>query len=463
MVVHSKIAESLKMTDLKTFTQGLIFLHGLSGAGKGELKSRIEKVAEINGTKFFYLASGDCFRAIDKKITLSKTDSENYKLNEEEKAVAQQMAEGKQIPGLQTIAPPVIDMFLEYIDAIAHGEKAVMVFDGFLRNGEDTFRDGEEEIRLPSQILQVGEMIYRSLKSYYYTTEYDKKMTQNLIERGQLDMAFIADLVLRDDVNYKEVVDENFLADVVESIRKDSSHAIVDVLPEDAEILMRYRSAKAIKGLALNLHNRPLVDDRVEKVCQDLLELYKLQTGRIYMEDGKIKLQSINSEDNSFKPFGVNKGFATLVDAKLGEIAQNICEHLGVDKLDKKGKPKQIKDVLKDLKQELSISDDVELPRADDLPHLTRITRIKEYFDKAKKGVIECELGIHINYYDEDRKRVDLDHTSSRVSPERVRVVVNGPTRGIGYDEYINEASKASLNLYYQSVGVEGGRVPLER
>lgn len=451
------------MTDLKTFTQGLIFLHGLSGAGKGELKSRIEKVAQENGTKFFYLASGDCFRAIDKKITLSKTDSENYKLNDEEKAVAQQMAEGKQIPGLQTIAPPVIDMLLEYIDAISHGEKAIMVFDGFLRNGEDIFKDGGEEIRLPSQILQVGEMIARSLKTYFYTTEYDRKMTHNLIERGQMDMAFVADLVLKDDVNYKEVVDENFLGDVVESIRKDSNHAIVDVLPEDAEILMRYRSAKAIKGLLISLHDRSLTDDKVAKVCQDLLQMYKLQTGRITMNEGKIQLLSFKSEDNSFKPFGVGKKFAALVDEKLAEISTSICSHLEVDLLDKKGKPKQIKDVLKDLKQELSISDDIELPRADDLPHLTRITRINEYFDKAKKGIIEGELGIHINYYEEDKKRVDLDHTLSRVSPERVKVIVNGPTRGIGYDQYINDASKASLDLYYQSVGIEGQRISPER
>ncbi|MFI5240916.1 MAG: hypothetical protein ACHQUA_00605 [Microgenomates group bacterium] len=448
--------------------QGFVFLHGLSGAGKGELKAKILEAAEKEEVRVFDLASGDCFRAIDKKIK-DYTKAGNFDLlNEEEKAVARQMAEGKQIPGLQTIAPPVIDTILEYVDVVVNGGKAILILDGFLRNGEDIYKDKPESeaTRLPSQILQVGEMLSRALKTYFYGDEgdeYKNKRRDELIAKGIVDMNFVIDCGDKEYVDYKEVSDQGYLAEVVDGLRKDSEHAIVDVLPEDAEALMRFRSALALRKLVLDLSVRDQSDERVERIENDLLDILKLQTGRFEIKEGKVELDTINSSGTGLDSYGLDKDKAKIVDTKLREITDNIFSHLGVAHQTKEGKPRQMKDALGDIKTELGLGDEFVFPRYDDLPHLSRITRIEEFFNKALPGVIEGELGVKLVYDPNDPKKVELDFSEAKASSDKTIVIANGPARGIGINEYKADALLAGMFLYTAALGKEGAQTGAER
>ncbi len=443
------------MIDLSVITRGLIFLHGLSGAGKGELKNKIEEAANKDGVKVFYLASGDCFRAIKKKVDKYRSEGRESDLTPDEIKTVDLMLAGKQIPDLSGISDPVVEVVTKYIDAILKGEKAVIIFDGLLRNGEDVYleNEGSEPIRIPSQVLQVAEMVARALKLYFVDDEGKvKDEVMHLISNGSLDQQFVVEFLQKADHEFKNLQDADELGKIAQSLRYDSTHALVDVKEEDAEILMRFRSVKTITGLILNLATRENRDDKLDLIQSDLLDLLKLQSGRFEIKEDQIELLDISEPDRSFVTFGLDKDKAVMVDKKLQDIAENILNHLGSDLKNKKGENKQIKDALSEMGSYLGIKSD-DLPRADDLPFLSRIARILEFKEKALEKIIKGELGVDLIYSEDDPKKVELDYSNSNVNPEKTLVIANGPSRGIGYEEYVSKALLLSMILYGGALG----------
>ncbi len=166
----------------------LIFLHGLSGAGKGELQRII--TAQYLGHEYEVVAvsSGELFRE-------AKNDPE----------IAAQMQAGKFPLTLALIIPGLKSKYREFLQLHKAKEgKAIMILDGTIRRA--IFESGGESI--PSQIDQMAVAFYEVRQEEGYLTE-----TMPL--------------------------------QIAQEIR-DSKHILVDVMPEDAELQMRKRVEKEI-------------------------------------------------------------------------------------------------------------------------------------------------------------------------------------------------------------------------
>ncbi len=436
------------MINLASFSSRIFFLHGLSGAGKGELFKRLSLLAEESGVQVIYFSSGDGFRALGKKAEMSKKGK--AVLAEDESEALELMAKGKQVKHLGAIAIPTIQIFNELIKSTIGGEKKILIFDGILRNGESMDEDTKE--RIPSQLLQVSEMLARAIKGHFYDGNgQETEETKMLIQTGQIDANFIQEIGSKQDINFKDLADSGVLAIVAQSLRYDSCHALVDVTVEDAEILMRLRSALALKDLILTL----AVREEATPIINDLLELYKLQTGRFEVKEGKLHLKRFDeSDDKTMDTFGTDKNKAVLIDGKLQEISRNLLKNMGVNLEKTDGSPKKLKEVLKGIQVQFGLKDE-QLPRYDDMPHLSRITRIEEFITKALSGIIKGELGLTIKY--PTSKEVILEYSNSRVNIHKTRIIANGPNRGIDLPDFKKEAGSLAQELFIQAIGPEGG------
>lgn len=110
----------------------LIFIHGPSGSGKGELAKILISNLELHGYKVFYGASGDFFRA---------AMANNPQL-------ASEMNSGKYIDSLYGIAPEIKKLATKWKEA---GEKGILILDGVIRRlAFDNY---------PSQLDQIAEFL----------------------------------------------------------------------------------------------------------------------------------------------------------------------------------------------------------------------------------------------------------------------------------------------------------------
>lgn len=114
----------------------LVFLHGLSGAGKSVLQGALESELSKSGIVPKYLSSGDCFRA------LAELDPE----------LAKKMSQGNFIQTLEGTMPLLKKTVVQFLDDLKSDKSSVLILDGFLRLPEFE-SDG---VTIPSQVDQVG-------------------------------------------------------------------------------------------------------------------------------------------------------------------------------------------------------------------------------------------------------------------------------------------------------------------
>jgi adenylate kinase family enzyme len=115
----------------------VIFLHGLSGAGKSVLQKSLEETLSSSGFAPLYLSSGDCFRA------LAELDPE----------LAKKMSQGNFIQTLEGTMPLLKKTIQSFLSDLEENKKPVLILDGFLRLPRFE-ADGKI---IPSQVNQVGE------------------------------------------------------------------------------------------------------------------------------------------------------------------------------------------------------------------------------------------------------------------------------------------------------------------
>src|SRR5260221_14528174 len=121
--------------DLKHF---LIFLHGLSGSGKGVIHKILDEEFKAKGYQAFYASSGDLFRA-----PLSDPN------------IAAQMNQGLFINTLGAVIPGLEKMFTEFLHEWEQsGCRRILIMDGFIRRTKFVTESGEA---IPSQLAQISE------------------------------------------------------------------------------------------------------------------------------------------------------------------------------------------------------------------------------------------------------------------------------------------------------------------
>jgi hypothetical protein len=172
------------MKNLSDFT---IFLHGPSGAGKGELQRKLTAEYEKEGYLVQYISSGDLYRE-----AFSKPE------------IAEAMKRGIFFDTLGAIIPGLKERYQVFIESwLRTSGKTVLLLDGLVRRGEFT---NEQDVLIPSQIEQVAEAFCEVRKSY--------------------------SVFGNEDTN-----------DVIKEI-ENADHVLIDINPKDAELQMRLRANK---------------------------------------------------------------------------------------------------------------------------------------------------------------------------------------------------------------------------
>ncbi len=209
----------MQATDLRN---SIIFLHGLSGSGKGEAAKRLQTRYKENGYTPIYTTSGGLFRAA----------LDDPKLSEQVKS-------GKFADTLYPIFPGLQKIFSHFIKTWVETDgKAVLILDGLIRREEYIKEDG---IRIPSQIDQLADAL-------------NTVLTELTVENEAVRRAF---------PDYNTV-------DLAQTLR-DSVHMVIDVKPEDAEAQMIRRAAKELVKIRIATQN-PALQRKIESSKRKSLE-----------------------------------------------------------------------------------------------------------------------------------------------------------------------------------------------
>jgi adenylate kinase family enzyme len=195
---------------LEYLAQHMFFIHGPSGAGKGELQHIIRQQFEAEGYTVMQIASGDLFRM------LAAEGNSN---------VGAKMRSGKYIETLYGISPAIERVFTRFVqEYIAKKGKVIIMWDGVIR------RDAQEGEY--SQIAQLN------------------RMFRDAAVRMHIDDDLPYDLVHR------------------------AKHVLIDIPPEDAEAQIRSRASKELVKLKKEIYSRILDGNERSRESMYLWRLY---------------------------------------------------------------------------------------------------------------------------------------------------------------------------------------------
>lgn len=422
--------------------KNIIFLHGISGGGKGEITKVLQTMGRENKVNITYLSSGDCFRA-----TLQLLDSIPVNARSSEEHVIADLLDktmrvGKYVPTLHPAMPPLTDKVKDYVESYLKGKKVALILDGFLRLGSFNYNNEamgiDKEITVPSQMFQISEAILRGIKSAIFDNP-------DLAKEVISDHELLNLIMEHQNIDYWEVVESGLVSMVNEGIINESSHSIVDIPSADAEALMRFRSNKALKEMRekiIEVTKDKEISERTKKTLNLLDEVILIQSGINYSYiDGELVV-SPESEDRSLVPFSFEEG--QNADARVDQITQQIYENLD------DGAVPQKKDLAKAMGiVKLRVESETRQPiccepvRVDDLYFGRRINRVNEY-RLAEKGVLQDGLGLGL-VINQDNETIPV------LKDERYNItfVENGPhSRNISYKTLQMNARRAGEAMF---------------
>ncbi|HKC04513.1 MAG TPA: hypothetical protein VKC54_01440 [Patescibacteria group bacterium] len=402
---------------LQDAAQGVIFLHGISGGGKGEVSKEIKNLCDHHKIKFFYAASGDFFREV------IKTKEEDLTLQMRE--IKRMMLAGDYIPTLVGISPPMENIFKDYFSAALNGEKAVLVMDGFLRIGEFEYQNKA----IPSQVDQVAEAAKRGLKQallsdYSLQLKFAEKNPELFIE-----------IMGRQNFEYVEVSKDRLAGSFTKTMIVDANHVVIQIPPEDGNNLMKFRFQKALQKISAELNmtimdGNQIPENQVNNTFGLLKKAILIQSGRFSTQDGGLLIDE-NLRDRSFDILTSEE--TELAGKELSKSISEINENLGFAAKKPDSFPELVKSLLTDNGLSFGLGD----LREDDQRPESRKKRLAEFADKAKSQIVENELGVRYNGY------VILDE-SLRPNVKRVE---NGPSLGVTYPQLVDNAHKIAEKL----------------
>lgn len=401
---------------LREIIRRLIFEHGLSGSGKGELQSEIQKQGEEFGVKVTTLSSGDAFRATKDQIRAI----DPLQRTAEEEALANILNKGIIVPTLDLVRPALTQKLVEFIIGLAENENRVLVLDGFLRMGKYETKFQEEMRTVPSQILQVAAAL-------------DSAIRLAAAAGVQFDDGLDAFLV-GDDIDLWEVEEEERLAEIAQEISRTATHLIANIPEKDAEALMRYRSLKEMRKLyqaIIEGGNRVYSDD-LSWTLSAVNKIIHLEAGRFFIKDGLAI--PILENDISIKPAHTSEleGFTTEEGEAVDLAVKNICNEMAA-RFEIEPKEAKVTELVSRLvlltKKELGLNIGAGSVRDDDILFEYRLNRIGFFRDRTTQPVLADGLGLNLSVLPDGRIEVPT-------LPENVGLLQNGPSLGVDYSAF---------------------------
>ena len=176
-----------------------IFLHGPSGAGKGEIQRQLVNTYNEQGYQVGYISSGDLFRE-----AYSDPD------------IAERSRRGEYLDTLGAIIPGLKNAYEIFLRTWRKNDgKAILILDGLIRRGEFKNKAG---ILVPSQIDQIS-------------TAFSEARTESKILSPTSPIAVSAEI-------------------------KHSKHIIIEIAPQDAESQIKRRAQKELISIQQQLLER---------------------------------------------------------------------------------------------------------------------------------------------------------------------------------------------------------------
>jgi hypothetical protein len=234
----------------------MIFLHGPSGSGKGELQRQLSDQFVQNDYIVECVSSGDLFRQALADPTISD-----------------KMRQGYYLDTLGAIVPGLRKAYRNFLSNLLNNDgRAIFVLDGVVRRSAFTNDRGES---IPSQVHQIASAFHEENRHIVFNTKSAcALLTEECAE------SFNSDAVLS----------------IIKNTMRGATHILVDVTPNDAEKQMVRRAEKEISRIREQMHtvkaDEPNINDKkfnfmpvvdnIEKLLHGSVCLTK--TGLIYYE-----------------------------------------------------------------------------------------------------------------------------------------------------------------------------------
>lgn len=397
----------------------IVFLHGLSGSGKGELQRRLAESYSSHGYDVIYISSGALFRA-----ALS------------DPVIAEQVGKGYFFDTLGAIMPGIkkaVEHFLKrWVDLEG---KSIIILDGLIRRGEFV---NKEDILIPSQIEQIAVGLHKVIKGL---AREDENFNKYFPEYGSED----------------EDKEENLFSRAKQAL-KDATHIVVDVLPEDAEAQIKRRAEKEINSIRVQLQNRlengQIDPNRKQYIEDHVLKLEAILHGGIRKEgDSIVYLPNTEWDDK------IEKDLYPLAAMEVKQIRKSLA-HIA-----------NLEDSAPLTASFESFGVFTEL-RDDDISPIGRETRIENYTKVQEEGDrLTYEPGFATQALCENLGFQFNPNGSFRSETRSCIVVTNGKARGIGLEQFQTKCKFMAARLYRETEslreiifeGKEGMRVKKER
>lgn len=381
------------ITDLRN---SIIFLHGLSGSGKGEIQRKLAEQYSFHGYDTVYVSSGALFRA-----ALSNP------------VIAEQVRRGYFFDTLDAIMPGIEGTFEHFVKRWAESEgKAVMILDGIIRRGSFVNKDG---VAIPSQIEQISLGVHNVIK---------KLVSEN--------KDFVKHFPEYDTPNNES--EEKLIVGAKQMLRE-ATHIVADVLPEDAEIQMKKRADKEIASIKIQLRDRvlqrQLSTDKMQEMVRYIARLQAVLHGGIKKEgDGLVYIP--RAEWNN----PINKDLYPLAGSEVKQIREAIARTAGLEDLAPLTASLESIGVFTEL-------------RDDDISPIGRRTRIDNYIKtEEKEGKRLFEAGFATQALCEDLGFQFTPDGSFRSEARNCIAVTNGQSRGIGLEQFQTKCEFMAVRLY---------------
>lgn len=381
------------IADLKN---SIVFLHGLSGSGKGEIQRKLAEKYSSHGYDTVYVSSGALFRAALSNPVIAEQVRRGYFLD----------TLGAVMPGIETTFEHFVKRWVE-----SKG-KSIIILDGVIRRGTFVNKDG---VAIPSQIEQISQGVHNVIRKL-------------VSENKDFARCFPED-------NNPDIGSENEHTNNEKQMLKEATHIVADILPEDAEAQMKRRADKEIKAIRSQLQ---------ERVTSGQLDINKMQKVEGYISrleailHGGIKKDSEGLAYTSRLEWNedIDKSLYPLVATEVKQIREDIANTVGLEN----------SAALTTSLESIGVFTEL---RDDDISSIGRKTRIDNYIKiEEKDGRKAFEAGFATQALTEDLKFQFTSDGSFHSEVTNCIVVTNGQGRGIGLEQFQTKCEFMAARLY---------------
>ena len=278
---------------LKDISKNIIFLHGLSGSGKGEIQRQLTSRFETQGYKTIYGSSGELLRA-----------------GFANPFIRERLLKGYYFDTLEPIVPGLENIFMDFLSNWNSSKgKTVLILDGVIRRTD--FVNGEGA-QIPSQVKQLAVILDR--------------VAQGLVDNYPE--------LLEKLPEYKAGLNDEERVNMVQDVLKGANHIVTDLRPEDAERQMKSRALKEVRNIIATDGQQNVLPPAAKEDTELLLRL--IETGQTSEGEGTVMTSDTPFEvaqpspEDELKRIKSNLAEAGSIEGETVTLA-DVYKHFGID------------------------------------------------------------------------------------------------------------------------------------